>query len=220
MRTLACASLASYRLPWSLHRLERMVEQCGADLEMPVNIGCLLRCPLVRTHAARISHSSRPGAQPVDPCVQWCREQRRLDPVNLVRADFIRPEDLDRYLSLGIRCFKLVDRSCSTDALVERVTAYANRRWEGDLLELIGPRGMPPRPRRLPVWDALCQLGLRRAWQELRRAKEILDPTLPWILDNQALAGVLLPHGCEATDCEPCGHCSRVASLAVRPRPG
>jgi len=33
----------------------------------------------------------------MDPCVRWCMEEKRRDPVNLIRSDFIRPEDLDQY---------------------------------------------------------------------------------------------------------------------------
>ncbi len=199
-------------------RIRRIATATRAALELPVNIGCLLRCPLARTHAARLSHSSRPGAQPVDPCVLWCRAQKRSDPLNLIRADFIRPEDLDRYRALGVHRFKIVDRACSTEALVERVQAYHRRRWDGDLLELLGPRGAPPRPRRLPVLDALRHLGLRRSVALLREAPRLMETTLPWIVDNDALGDLLLPRGCKATDCETCGHCGRVVARAVRPR--
>jgi collagenase-like PrtC family protease len=147
-------ALDTHVLCRDLPRIGRIREAVRAAVELPVNIGCLLRCPLARTHAARISHSSRPGAQPTDPCIRWCREQKRLDPVNLIRADFIRPEDLDRYRAAGVAHFKIVDRSCSSDALVDRVRAYHARRWDGDLLELLGPRGAPPRTRPLPVLDA------------------------------------------------------------------
>ncbi len=67
-----------------------------------------------------------------------------MDPVNLVRSDFIRPEDLDTYRELGVQRFKIVDRSCSTEALAERVKASTNRHWDGDLLRLLGHEGKPP----------------------------------------------------------------------------
>lgn len=198
-------------------RIRRIARSTQAALELPVNIGCLLRCPLARTHAARLSHSSRPGSQPVDPCVLWCREQKQEDPVNLIRADFIRPEDLDRYRALGVHSFKIVDRSCSTEALVERVQAYHRRCWDGDLLQLLGPRGAPARGRRPPLLDALRHLGLRRSWALLREAPRLKDTTLPWIVDNGAPADLLLPRGCNAMDCETCGHCAQVAERAVHP---
>lgn len=211
-------ALDTHVLCRDLKRIRRIVEATRAEVELPVNIGCLLRCPLARIHAARLSHSSRPGAQPVDPCVRWCREQKRVNPVNLICADFIRPEDLDRYRALGVRHFKVVDRSCSTEALVRRVAAYHERRWDGDLLELVGPRGKPPRQRRLPLFDAVRHLGLRRALEAWRRAPALMDPTMPWTVDNRALDDLVLPNGCQATDCDICGHCARVAARAVRPR--
>lgn len=202
-----------------LPRIRDIATACGALIELPVNIGCLLRCPLARTHAARLSHSSVPGAQPLDPCVRWCLEEKRKHPVNLVRSDFIRPEDLERYREAGAQRFKIVDRSCSTEALVERVVAYANGQWDGDLLRLLGHNGRPPRHRRLPIFDALRHLGLRRSMRALKEAPELMSPTLPWVMDNKALEGLVLPKGCNATNCDSCGHCARLAAVAVRKSP-
>jgi collagenase-like PrtC family protease len=211
--------LDTHVLSRDLATLERIARASHISIEIPVNIGCLLRCPLARIHVARLSHSSRPGTQPMDPCARWCQEQKRRDPINVVRADFVRPEDLDRYRSLGISRFKIVDRACSTDVLVERVRAYYKRRWDGDLLQLLGPRGTPPRRRGLPVIDGLWHLGLRGAWRMLRQARQFMKLELPWSVDNRALEGLLLPAGCQATGCEECGHCARMAALAVRMRP-
>jgi collagenase-like PrtC family protease len=212
-------ALDTHTLSRNLPRIRKIAASCQrAEVELPVNIGCLLRCPLARTHAARLSHSSRRGAQPVDPCVEWCRELKRRDPEQLIRSDFIRPEDLGRYRQLGVRLFKVVDRSCSTDALVERVKSYREGRWDGDLLELLGPKGSPPRHRRLPVVDALRHLGLRRTIDAVRQASSLLDPSLPWVVDNRALDGLLLENGCAATGCDACGHCAQLAKRAVRPR--
>lgn len=211
-------TLDTHVLCRDLPLIRSITDACHAEVELPVNIGCLLRCPLARTHAARLSHSSVPGAQPLDPCVRWCLEEKRKDPVMLLRSDFIRPEDLDRYRGLGVRRFKIVDRSCSTEALVERVIAYANRRWDGDLLRLLGHSGQPPRPRRLPVFDALRHLGLRRTLLALKEAPSLMSPTLPWVINNNALEGLVLPRGCNATNCDTCGHCAGIADRAISRR--
>ncbi len=211
-------TLDSHVLCRDLPRIRRIAQACRAEVEMPVNIGCLLRCPLARTHAARLSHSSVAGAQPVDPCARWCLAEKRADPVNLIRADFIRPEDLDAYREVGVKRFKIVDRSCATDVLVQRVQAYRQRRWRGDLLELLGHRSGTRPPRRLPVLDALRHLGPRGALAAWGEARQLMSPTLPWVVDNQALAGLLLPGGCRGTNCDACGHCARLAARAVRPR--
>ena len=211
-------ALDTHVLCRDLNGIKRIAAAASADIELPVNIGCILRCPLARTHGARLSHSSRPGAQPMDPCVRWCMEQKRRDPVNLIRSDFVRPEDLGRYQAVGVRSFKIVDRACSSEALVERVRAYHSRRWEGDLLQLIGPRGTPPRPRRLPVFDSLRHLGVRRALELLRGARDFMKLEVPWTIENRSLDDLILPGGCHATGCEECGHCARVAKRVVRPR--
>ena len=211
-------ALDTHVLCRDLSGIKRIAAGTSADIELPVNIGCILRCPLVRTHGARLSHSSRPGAQPMDPCMRWCMEEKRRDPVNLIRSDFIRPEDLERYRALGVKSFKIVDRACSTDVLVERVRAYHSRCWEGDILQLIGPRGSPPRQRRLPVVDSLRHLGVRKTLALLRDARKFMKLDVPWSIENRALGDVILPGGCHATGCAECGHCDRVAARVVRPR--
>ncbi len=195
--------------------IQRIGRQVDAEIELPVNIGCLLRCPLSRNHAARLSHSSKPGSQPLDPFVIWCRGEKCRDPYHLIRSDFIRPEDVHRYEDVGVKHFKIVDRACSTEALVERVIAYHERRWNGDLLDLIGPRGRPPRRRRLPILDALRHLGVRGSLGRIRQGKELLDNRIPWVIENQKLDALLLPNGCRATNCEACGHCARLAESCV-----
>ncbi len=210
--------LDTHAVSRDLRSIREIVESLRVEVELPVNIGCLLRCPIARNHAARLSHASRPGAQPIDLCYLWCREEKRRDPVQVVRSDFIRPEDLHRYEALGVHRFKIVDRTCSTEALVTRVQAYDARRWDGDLLDLIGPRGRPPRRRFPPILDAIRTLGVVGTLGALRRAPTLMATEPAWTLDNRALGDLLLPNGCTATHCEACGHCARVAQAVARPR--
>jgi len=59
------------------------------------------------------------------------------EPVNYVRANWIRPEDLGLYEKLGFHNFKIVERNTPTPILLERVRAYAARRYDGNLLDLV-----------------------------------------------------------------------------------
>lgn len=212
--------LDSHALSRDLPLIEKIARRCRAEIELPVNIGCLLRCPVARNHACRLAHASQPGVQPFDPFYAWCHGEKAKSPYHLVRSDFIRPEDLHRYEAAGVRHFKIVDRTCSTEALVDRVRAYTLRQWSGNLLELLGKNGSPPRRRRLPVFSALRHLGLRGALRRMREGKNLMHgvaASLPWFVDNEKLRDLLLPNGCPATHCAECGHCARVARLAVRP---
>jgi len=85
-------------------------------------------------------------------------------------------------------------------------------------LELIGPRGSPPRQRPLPVADSLRHLGVRKTLALLRDARQFMKLDLPWSIENRALDDLILPGGCHATGCAECGHCARVAARVVRPR--
>ena len=57
--------------------------------------------------------------------------------MNYLRANWIRPEDLHLYEELGYHNFKIVERNTPTQILLERVKAYAERRYDGNLLDLV-----------------------------------------------------------------------------------
>jgi len=47
------------------------------------------------------------------------------------------PEDLHYYEKLGYETFKIVERNTPTQILLERVKAYSERRYDGNLLDLV-----------------------------------------------------------------------------------
>jgi hypothetical protein len=69
---------------------------------------------------------------PVDYCSLICNDLRLREPVNYLRANWIRPEDLPIYEEMGYHNFKIVERNTPTAILLERVKAYANRRYDGN----------------------------------------------------------------------------------------
>ena len=50
---------------------------------------------------------------------------------------WIRPEDLHVYEALGVKEFKIIDRSRSTAWLLRATKAYASRRYDGNLLDIL-----------------------------------------------------------------------------------
>jgi len=49
------------------------------------------------------------------------------------------PEDLSLYEEMGYDRFKVVERDLPTPVMVSRVRAYAERRYDGNLLDLVQP---------------------------------------------------------------------------------
>jgi hypothetical protein len=65
--------------------------------------------------------------------------------VELLKASWIRPEDLSRYEKLGFSNFKVAGREKGAEWILRAVAAYSDRKYEGLLNDLIiGFDGMEP----------------------------------------------------------------------------
>jgi collagenase-like PrtC family protease len=58
-------------------------------------------------------------------------------PADLIKAPWIRPEDLSRYEAIGIRHFKIAGREQETPWILRAVAAYSARSYPGDLNDLV-----------------------------------------------------------------------------------
>lgn len=92
--------------------LEAMRKAAGdrVELQLIVNNWCRQDCAIAGIHAVSLNNASQKGSRgfPLDYCSIFCNHIRLLDPVNYVRANWIRPEDLHYYEDLGVR--ELQDR--------------------------------------------------------------------------------------------------------------
>lgn len=118
---------------------------------------------------------------------------------------------------------------------MRRVQAYAERRYEGNLLDLVQPYGFSkeasdPDAGRSRLWWALkynfrpFQVRMWRLWNVKKLAEErgMLTPLAgnpPVAIENRALDGFMerfLTKGCKDMDCEACRYCHRWAEQAVK----
>jgi len=70
-------------------------------------------------------------------CFSWCHLKKLEHPEEILKGGFVRPEDLAEYEAAGIHEFKLDTRVLTTDHLVDRVRAYAERHGSRDLRRLL-----------------------------------------------------------------------------------
>jgi len=191
------------------------------------NNACLQHCPFSHFHDANLSHASQSkhesGGFFLDHCFLLCRLGMFENPVEALKSPWIRPEDLHFYEEAGMDGVKLVDRMMPSEDILRAVRAYVQRRWDGDLAEIIhglrGPamlaeRARDDRPRRLRYLlrpGKVNPLKLRR-FQALNECPVIH-------IDNSKLDGFLKPFVnkslCRAVECSACAHCERYAKEAV-----
>ena len=207
------------------------------ELELIVNNWCRQDCAIAGNHAVSLSAGSRTGSKgfALDYCSLRCNHIRLTQPVSFLRANWIRPEDLHRYEALGYRDFKVVERNTPTSLLVLRTKAYAERRYDGNLLDLVqnysypveayppGARGTYPLRRLLKHFVLPGAFNLFKLKKLLRYGKtaSVLQPRRgpnPIVIDNRALDGFLDRFdkaGCQDLDCEACRYCHAWADKAV-----
>jgi|WetSurMetagenome_2_1015567.scaffolds.fasta_scaffold00303_7 collagenase-like PrtC family protease len=217
-------------------RLARIREAVACELFLIANASCLPGCAWEPTHMHLLSQSSsardRLGGFCFDYCFLQCSAKRMADSVNYLRAVWIRPEDLGLYQKLGYEHFKLVERSCPPDLLLRRVAAYAAKRFDGNLWELVAPVAQIAQTQdtslsqRLRMYKTFLRPSFMKISSVLRfkRYAEAVIPSdfgraaSPVYIDNRVLDGFLevaMKNGCGAAKCAACDVCRAWAARAV-----
>jgi collagenase-like PrtC family protease len=221
-------------------KLLRKALKC--DLELLVNNNCLQSCSLSQTHMNLLAHSSQKKHQNkgfvVDHCFLECSKLKIKDSVHYIRSDWIRPEDIHHYESIGFHHFKIVERNLPTPLMVNRVKAYTYRKYEGNLIDLIQPYGHTFEDKKQkyqahhlfwkftflfkPLKVNLWKLHTLHKLGKTKGLLVALKESSPVIIDNQKLDGFIdrfLTNACRYTNCEECQHCHRYAEKAVTIEP-
>jgi collagenase-like PrtC family protease len=230
-----CITLESLSVNRDFELLAALRKTLKLELQLIVNANCQLFCPLSGQHMVNLSHASQKGHASkgfvIDWCALRCSYDKLKDPVQYLRSEFIRPEDLGLYLDLGYDSFKILERGAPTPVLTRRVKAYSEGRYDGNLLDLIQPFGykeksgssLPgtlftrwkylfrPRTVRLSGLLKLKRLATRRGMIAPLEGE-------PVHIDNSKLNGFIpgfKDRDCRSTDCGVCGWCASYTRKAV-----
>ncbi|MGE5189231.1 MAG: U32 family peptidase [Gemmatimonadota bacterium] len=222
-----------------LQTLARIRRSVSCDLELLANNSCLSSCAFSPSHMNALAHAGQSwhcnGGFLIDWCLLKCTEIKLRDPVNYIRSEWIRPEDTALYEDLGYDFFKIAERDIPTAVMETRVKAYAERRYDGNLLDIVQPYAFGPvaaggrRHRRGIGWllryairprlaNPARMLALKRLADALNMTRPVAGPP-PVFVDNRALDGFMerfRTEGCRDVECEECRWCHRFAAQAVR----
>lgn len=203
--------------------MEAMARTVDVTFIALANHTCLYQCPSRMYHANLSAHRSQcafqNGEGVLDYCVLECLNTKLGDPTELIRSQWIRPEDLWHYEEIGVEKFKLVERARSTEWILRVVEAYARRRTPSDnLLSILNAVGSG----QLPYADFSELMHADASDGALARTLGALATNQFLLLDNRALDGFVervKSIDCRTTDCGQCGICADVAARAVRVNP-
>ncbi|NOZ84985.1 MAG: peptidase U32 [Deltaproteobacteria bacterium] len=237
-----CIVVSEVNIYREFEALRAIRESVKCDLQLIVNNSCRQDCAIAANHACSLSHASQDDEDrdrrsiPLDYSILFCLNYKLSEPINYLRANWIRPEDLHHYEAIGYENFKIVERNTPTKILLERVNAYVNRSYDGNLLDLVqffsyDENKFSKREKDLFSLRRLLKYFMKpKAINLLKFAKVVdLGRTIGLLfprtgepgvyIDNKALDGFIdrfLKQGCQAMDCERCGYCQRWADKVVQ----
>lgn len=158
------------------------------DLEVVVNPACLYQCPYHDYHNTIVGHSGQEShplqGYYMDYCMMRCIPAHLSRPAELMKARWIRPEDMAEYEAIGIDRFKISNRVGPMRLGKACLEAYANRSCE-NLARLITPLSLnleePP--------GGQLKGFPEDAWQQMTTIWAIGAPRV--YIDNTRLHGFL-----------------------------
>ncbi len=122
--------------------LEKIRKSIKCKLRLVLNDICLHGCPFRYYHYNVLGHASQ-ITNPlkgfyIDYCLIKCTIIKFINPAEMLKSRWIRPEDLQEYEKIGIDSFKICGRKNKrTEWILNTIKAYSSRRYEGNLLDII-----------------------------------------------------------------------------------
>lgn len=116
-----------------LPKLTKRALSLGIMIEVLVTESCLRRCPF------RDDHYKTLGLRKDDSLFHFrCNSIKLNNLAELIKGNFIRPEDVKIYRKFGIRNIKISGRSKPAHWLPEVTQAYINESYDGNSIRLLG----------------------------------------------------------------------------------
>jgi collagenase-like PrtC family protease len=226
-------NLESFSINRNLGVLAEIRQAVTCELILIPNHACLVNCAMQPYHQNGFAHSSNgSGGLFVDYCILRCSRSRLRDPSSFIKAQWIRPEDIGTYERMGYTHFKLLERGIPSDEIFRRVKAYSDRRYDGNLADLLLSYGFTQAPRGRKFWifrsffkPLQADPFALRCVGRLTRQQGMLSAraTRPVVIDSSQLPPDFIEafrtRDCARLACGDCGYCEAIAERAVRVDP-
>ncbi|MDR0606364.1 MAG: U32 family peptidase [Bacteroidales bacterium] len=199
--------------------IESIRKATNKKIEMLVNESCLYHCPYRMYHYNMAAHASKSddpfNGKFIDYCIMNCMKQRVFSHREIIKGRFVRPEDIHIYEDYGIDRFKISSRHMPSEWAYRSAKAYSERKYEGNLSDIISPVAMA-----IPKESLHPMPGLTEEENErLRYALSFEAPNI--YIDNSRLNGFLDFWINKKSDCDymqcgtECDYCGKIAKRAI-----
>lgn len=203
--------------------LKYMKDNLNCKLELLCTNSCLKDCPMIHTHVNDLAHASK-YKENVNEYEDWglnfCQRYQLNNIEEYIKSPWIRPEDIKYYEEIGIEHFKITERDFSTEALVKRVEAYVNRRYDGNLLDLIQGSGLD-RIEDIKVDRKKVFNTRKEVIDEIKRVRGIgVKREMPRhiFIDNSKISERFIDffrnNKCNGM-CKSCGYCKKISEKVI-----
>jgi len=204
-------------------KLKYMVQNLKhAKIEILVTNSCLKNCPMIFTHTTSLSHASDKSLEKEnyeDWSLFYCQEIQNNKNEEYIKSPWVRPEDIKYYEEIGIEHFKITERGFPTDELVKRVKAYTDRKYNGNLIDLIQGHGYLDKNGEQKLEKA--QVNTRKeAYNEIKRVRGLGQPRIyprHIYIDNEKLDGFIeffVNDKC-INNCNVCDYCKSISRKVI-----
>ena len=192
-----------------------------AQIEVLVTNSCIKNCPMIYTHTNALSHASSKNNKKEsyeDWSLFFCQKKELENLEEYIRSPWVRPEDIKYYEDIGIEHFKITERDFPTSELVKRVKAYTERKYEGNLLDLIQGHGCNSKKNlsfkknkvstRKEIYDEIKRV--RGLGQQRECERHIY-------IDNKKLDNFIefFTNGHCKNECSKCNYCKKIADKVI-----
>ncbi len=125
------------------HLLKNLRKAVDNELWLTVNSGCMFNCVYGSDHDNFLSHATNytTKGRKTNYFNYSCAKEVLERPYELVKAPWIRPEDLDVYEEMGFDTFVINPNSPKTEEISNIIKAYTERKYDGNLLDLLSLMG-------------------------------------------------------------------------------
>ncbi|MCI5192107.1 MAG: hypothetical protein D3915_03110 [Candidatus Electrothrix sp. AU1_5] len=126
--------------------IQKIVKACKVPVEVMINNTCTRKC------IHRFSHQSISSDPYIDDeggkkfqnlAFALCSSVYRSNLSMFLKSCWVRPEDLERYLAIGVSLFKLTGRQGPTDYILRCLSIYASGSYTGNVLDYLATKGVP-----------------------------------------------------------------------------
>lgn len=193
-------------------------------LALIANVGCLYGCPNMHAHASSISHGGARGEKYSIFSEFYqanCLFTKVKNPVEFVKTRWIRPEDVKSYEDIGIDMLKILERNSTSNTLAERVKAYTERKYEGNIISMLGQMSnrkgsLPPMMGGEPPKDKMEEFHKIGKFYNSFFKIDIPDV---FYLDNKKIPEDFIEgfkeRDCSTLSCEKCNYCKKIADACI-----